>query len=342
MNSNKIINIIDCFIYNDQIYKKLINCIENLKSLKQDVLLITNSKVDRYIIEKVDYLFYDKNDRLFNPENYIHDKVDLYKIFDEFEVHDILPNVQKNGLSVLINLFRSLVISKNLGYTYFQRFEVDDLYGQESLKNVIENQKTCIKENKKGIFYVNHNNPPDFSFHYMFCEIDYFLKRCQNIFSEDDYISFIKKYNNSKKFVIVEEYIYSNLIYSNELILKDGKFLYIDFPDTSWNTESSISHIGRKYDNCVSKIYNIKKDGLIQGNYMIFSYNYSSTFKSRKIVVKNKDGTTYVLNHNLLNFGCWQYNVVDENIHSIDVYENDMLLYNENLNDISSYVVFKK
>ena len=341
--SNKTINIIDCFVHNDRIREKLSNCIDNLKSSKNEILLITNTTVDQSVVEKIDYLFYDKNDRLFNPKNYEHDTVDLYKIFDDFEIHNIVPNVQKNGLSVLINLFRSLTIAKNLGYTHFQRFEVDDLYGEESLKKIIENQEMCIQENKKGIFYVNkNNNPPDFSFHYMFCEIDFFLKQCENIFSEEDYISFIKKHKSSKKFVIVEEYMYLNLINSSDLILKNGSEMYSDFPDTSWNTENSVSHNDEKYNKCVTKIYSIRKNGNDESNYAIFSYNYSSELKNRKIIVKNKDGMAYTLNHSLSDFGYWQYNIVDENIQSIDVYENDKFLYSEDLNELSSYLIFKK
>jgi hypothetical protein len=58
--------------------------------------------------------------------------------------------------------------------------------------------------------------------------------------------------------------------------------------------------------------------------------------------VKNKDGMTYTLNHSLSDFGYWQYNIVDENIQSIDVYENDKFLYSEDLNELSSYLIFKK
>ena len=100
--------------------------------------------------------------------------------------------LQKHGLSVMINLFNALDIAKSLGYTHFQRFETDDLYGEESMKWVSRIPETVLSENKKGLFYLNdYNIPADASFHYFFCEIDYFLEIMPKISCEEDYEKYL-------------------------------------------------------------------------------------------------------------------------------------------------------
>lgn len=345
--TNKTISIIDCFVYKNEIKEKLISTINNLRKLEKDILLITNTPVDRDIISKVDYVFYDYNNRLFTMNKYKHNDIIFYKSSGWFTIHDVVPHLQRHGLSVLTNIFRSLIIAKSLGYTHFQRFEVDDLFGEKSLEWIKQVDMMCVNENKKGLFYINRNNtPPDFSFHYYYCDIEYFLKKCHNILGERDYDEFIKKHNDDNTFIMAEEFMFLNLHDSNEVILREGRLMFQDFSDTVWNTEVSTCNLEKKYNLCSTKVYiNYKKDNggnfIEQNNYVLLSYNYSDRVRSRKILIKTQDDNQYNIVQNMGGRNSWTFEYVQKNIKSIDVFEDDKLIYTEDITRPKSSIYFE-
>jgi len=70
--------------------------------------------------------------------------------------------------------------------------ECDDLFGPRSLDTMDEVERRCTSENKKGLFYFNEDqNDRNVSFHYFFCEIDYFLDKVHRINNESDYIEYL-------------------------------------------------------------------------------------------------------------------------------------------------------
>ena len=112
-----------------------------------------------------------------------------------------------------------------------------------------------MENNKKGYFYFNeHDNYSDISFHYFFCEIDYFLSIVEEINSEKDYIDFIKINFNNNSFINVEQYLYQNIKNNDNgsLYRSTGVQMSSDFTDTNWNTETSESNISPKYEGCSS------------------------------------------------------------------------------------------
>lgn len=344
--TNRTISIIDCFVYKNEIKEKLILAIERLRKLGKDIFLITNTPVDKDITSLVDYVFYDHNNRLFTLNKYKHNNIMFYKSMGWFTINDIVPHLQRHGLSVLTNIFRSLTIAKNLGYTHFQRFEVDDLFGEKSLEWIKQVDLMCVNENKKGLFYINRNNtPPDFSFHYYYCDIEYFLKKCHNIFGERDYDEFIKKHNNDNTFIMAEEFMYLNLHDSDEVILREGQLMFQDFSDTTWNTEVSTCNLEKKYNFCSTKVYgNYKKDEFgyfnEQDNYVLLSYNYSDYERVRKVILKLKDGTERTIFQTLGGRNSWTFEYIPSNVKSIDVFENDKFLYKEEIDKPESNIHF--
>lgn len=343
---NKIISIIDCFVYKDGIKTKLKSTIERLRKLQHDIFLITNTPIDKDIASSVDYVFYDHNNRLFTMNKYKHNSIVFYKMMGWLSVHDVVPHLQRHGLSVLTNIFRSLTIAKNLGYTHFQRFEVDDIFGEKSIEWIKNVENFCDNQNKKGLFYINKNNtPPDFSFHYYYCDIEYFLKKCHNIYNENDYDEFIKKYNVDSTFIMAEEFLFLNLHDSTEVVLRDGPLMPLDFPDTLWNTEVSPCNLDKKYNFCSTKVYrnhkeDINKNFIEQDTYILFSYNYSDQVRSRKVVVKFGDNQEYTVIQNLGGRDSWTFEYVPKNTKSIDVFENDILLYTDIITVPESYINF--
>lgn len=337
------ITIIDCFIRNEIIEEKLKMLLLNLKSRCEDVLLISNTPANKEILEICDFYIYDKRNQLFKSEYTGVEDVDFFNSGDGFMVHNIKPGLQRHGLSVLVNLFTAIEFVKNMGYTHFRRLECDDLFGEISMDKMISMEDECIQENKKGIFYFNES-PEDLnvSFHYFFCDVRYFLRRVERIDNEFEYIEYLLKRHGNRDFIIVEKYVYENLKrYDNidDLIKKDGKDeMLLDFPDTLWNTETSGSNISEKYGGCITEIYN---KYLVDGTYTgkaVYSNNYSNENKYRKIRAVMSDGTEYNIEHHLPCKGAWSLNPVPDNISSIDVYENDVLLYSQTSEKIKSYI----
>lgn len=339
---NKKITIIDCFIRNESIETKLKASIYEMKSRGEAVMLISNTPADKSVIEMCDFYLYDHRNQLFNEEYTNVEDVDFFSPGDGFVAHNIKPGLQRHGLSVLVNLFNSLHIAKSLGYTHFQRLECDDLFGPRSLDTMDEVERRCTSENKKGLFYFNEDqNDRNVSFHYFFCEIDYFLDKVHRINNESDYIEYLLANHGNRDFVIAERYIYENLKRNgcDEILHKNGKLdMNSDFPDTIWNTETSGSNVSEKYRGCLTELYNKYAGDWSHLGVVIYSSNYSNTLRERKIRVNLDNGEHYYVNQLLTCKGAWTFENAPVNIESIDVYENEELLYSQTSQEIKSYL----
>lgn len=336
----KILTIIDSFVHTESIKNKLIESITAFNKVGNDILLISNTPIDCCIFSKVKYFIYDSRNQLFE-ENYKNsdDIIDLWCVLDNKGkiAHNIVTkNIQKHGLSVLINLFNSLKFAKNQGYTHFQRIEVDDIYGEKSLNRIKNIPTECFANDKKGMFYTNEK---DISFHYFFCEIDYFLSKVKHISCEQDYIDYLYTFYDEKIFKNVETFIYDNLIKSrnNSLIVYNKNDMMNDFPDTSWNTESSLSYFDKKYKGCLTKIYYLE-DETKEKNYKLLTYSYIDGRIERNIKIQLDNNELLEFNHLIYGKFCWCISDIPKNIKSISVFQNNMLLYTEDISDCISYI----
>jgi glycosyltransferase involved in cell wall biosynthesis len=189
---NSKITIIDCFANNEAIKIKLKDAIRKIKSTGCDVMLISNTSMERDIIDMCDFYLYDKRNQLFKKEYSNVADVDFFNSTGPFVAHNVKPGLQRHGLSVLVNLFNALNTAKSMGYTHFQRIECDDIFGNISLSTMSNVGDACIREGKKGLFYFNESpDENNISFHYFYCEIDYFLNSVNPISNEDDYIEYL-------------------------------------------------------------------------------------------------------------------------------------------------------
>jgi hypothetical protein len=108
----------------------------------------------------------------------------------------------------MVNLFNSLNLSKSLGFTHFQRIEVDALLSDNGYEYIDKVPIICSDNNKKGMFYFNEGR--DVSFHYFYCEIDYFQQIINQINCEEDYKNYLLNNGYGTNFINVEKYIYDN------------------------------------------------------------------------------------------------------------------------------------
>jgi glycosyltransferase involved in cell wall biosynthesis len=342
-NPRRVISIVDCFVHDQKVEANLINCIDRLKKNGHDVFLVSNTSIDKSILKMVDYHFYDSRNQLFKKEYPGVNDVDFWSNQGGFTVHNVKSGLQKHGLSVLINLFNVLSTCKNIGYTHFQRFETDDLYGENSMEWIRRIPSEVLDSGKKGLFYLNeYNIPADASFHYFFCEIDHFLNIMPRISCEEDYEKYLIDIQGTRDFRIVETYIYDNVKKSHldSLVIKDGgDQMKSDFPDTTWNTVVSASNLSGKYDGCVTDLYQLRdKEGKPNG-YCLYSQNYMDKNINRKIVIHNYDSTQYEIYHELNGRNSWWLNDLVGVPSKIDVYESDELLYSHTREENSgSYI----
>jgi 3-phenylpropionate/cinnamic acid dioxygenase small subunit len=320
-----------------------------MKEDGHEVLLVSNTVVDKEILKYVKFYLYDSRNQLFQEKYDDVGLIDFWKsLADGFYIHDVVPVLQKHGLSVMINLFNALLYAKSQGYTHFQRFEVDDLFGKKSREYIKQVPYVCANENKHGLFYYNEgNNPPDMSFHYFYCKIDEFLSKVPRLSNEQDYLNYLKQYHDDKKFRIVEVYVYESLKRNNDskfLIKFDENAMTLDFPDTRWNTETSISSFDPKYGKCTTRLYYINEHNKETNtfnrgsSYAVYTYSYHSGSTFRKIVVEKIDGGKYEFIHNTEVANGWAWNEVFSDVKSISVYEDDKFLYREHVADCISYI----
>ena len=341
--TNKTITIVDSFVYNDTIKNKLKNALEWMKQDGHEILLVSNTTVDQDILKNVKFYLYDQRNQLFSHKYEAGNTVDFWKkIGENFVVHDIIPETQPHGLSVLVNLFNALLYAKAQGYTHFQRFEVDDLYKEKSREYIRKIPDICTKQNKKGLFYYNAN---DISFHYFYCEIDAFLNKLPRISCENDYVNYLKTHHNNTAFKIVEVFVYENLKRNGdeEFITLPGKQMFQDFSDTQWNTETSVSSFDKKYKGCTTKLYYIneynKNTNAFErkDSYILFTYSYVSDPIDRVIKLKRQNGDILEYYHKTQSAGGWYVNNIPNDVESISVYENGKFLYKENVSDCISF-----
>jgi len=340
LKNSKTISIIDCFVHDVKVESNLIACINRLKSNGQDVLLVSNTSIKKEILDMVDYHFYDSRNQLFKKDYPGVSDVDFWSNQGHFTVHNLKSGIQKHGLSVLINLFNALDIAKNLGYTHFQRFETDDLYGVESMKWISNVPELVITQGKKGLFYLNESNhPKDASFHYFFCEIEHFLNMMPRISKEEDYENYLISQQGSRDFKIVEAYIYDNLNNESVLIREGNDQMKIDFSDTTWNTVVSASNLPTKYEGCLSGIYKLLDNAGNHLRYCLYSQNYLDSEVLRKIVVHTENSDKVEIYHKLVGRNSWWINDIEGEPTHIDVYEDDLIVYSLTKNEnINSYI----
>lgn len=338
--SNKKITIIDCFVRNKRIEEKLKSTIEKLKNVGEDILLITNMPPDSEIIKMCDFFIYDRRNQLFESPYDNVNVVDFHINLGSFSVHNLKPGLQRHGLSVLVNLTNALSFVREMGYKYFQRVEVDDIFGEISLDRMSSIFKDCISLGKKACFYFNENEM-NVSFHYFVSEIEFFCNKVPKIKSEDDFRDYLISKRGNYDFVIAEEFIFQNINDSrNEILVKNGGQMFLDFPDTSWNTETSGSNMDAKYRDCLTGIYKIINSVGEQTGFAIMSYNYGENRIERKIICKSKGGNDLIFHHSLECLGAWVYHILPSECHEIEVFENDEIVLSEKKDNIISYLQF--
>lgn len=319
--------IVSTYVYNKETEAVLNDCLDSLKKTGFEILVVSNSKLNKETIEKVDNYLYISSAPFFGNDYTNIPEIDFWFGGDFFSVHHIMPSYQRYGLSLLRNLFSTLDLSKSLGYEYFFYFEGDNFFGENSLQFIKKIPQICRENNKESMFYVNEGW--DVSTSCIYSNIDFFLSNFKPIKKEEDYRSFLLETQGNLDFQCVERYLFHNLIGIEEdfILLKEGTSdLFQDFPDTKWNLVTGVYNTSPKYKGCLTSIFKfLGRDGEDLGM-CVFSRNLRDKKTERKIEVITKDESHII--HQSLEVYMWTYNFFDH-IEKIRVFEEEVLIFEE-------------
>ena len=330
--------ILDAFITDEVDENLLTNFIDSSRSIGDDILLMSNSKISKTTQDKVDYFFYDKRNQLFREEYDNYKLLSYYTINSSFKVSNIFPHPQPHGLSVLINIFQAVKIAKNLGYTHFYKMEYDAILGDNTKNKIKEMNESCILNDKKGVFFRGKNGENSLEAHYFFCEIDFFLNNFWSISNEQDYIKYLDYETGNRDFVTMEEFMFKNLMKSNTDYVNIYGNLSDLFLDTHLNSKHTKVYYDEKFNECFTKFYLIKNN---PDKVVIYSVNKKIKEDFRKIIVIFTNGSQVEINQEFPCYNSWSYNIIDNNIEKMMIYDKDgLFLHEEYFKNIMNEIEF--
>ena len=250
----------DVFFHTQSNLDNFIDYATNMRKTGLPLLLMTNSKFDSKVIDYVDYLIYDKENRLFQYDYKNYKPLILFFSNECLNFHIPTVGKQKHGLSVLSNFYRSLEFLKSLNYTHIIKTEADCVI--ENTNRINEELQNMVDSNKKGLIYL-HNDNGDFftSYHIMYFEIDYLLSLFPKINNEKDYQNYIK----SENFLSAEELL-TNIVKPriDEIIVKDSNLVFSDYgANSSWNRILSPVESDKIVNGCIPNIFKVYKNNVL-------------------------------------------------------------------------------
>jgi hypothetical protein len=331
----KPIIIVDAFFHNDNCVRTFKNYLVSIKKTGLPIMLVTNSKFEQSLVDEVDYILYDNNNRLFK-NNYSDVETIAMWYRDNHKYFSIaIKAFQRHGLSVLSNLYHSTNLALSLGYTHFFRIEYDCVVPS------IENVKYIINEtqeqNKKGYIYINQDKYICFQFWYF--ALDYFTKIFPRINSENDYVESKRAFSNDESFMIAEEFVL-NLIRSSEggfdnLVNKPASVIHTEFPGSSWNTLISPSESDLIVDGFISSVHRVgnwiegidpQYTPIDNSKFAIITWNCSSENHNKSIIkILRNNQEPQILEHELFNSndnGVEVFDLTEENV-EVQITMND-------------------
>ena len=233
--------------------------IEFYKKLGYPIMLVSNSKVSMEIQDQVDYIFYDKENRLFSSEYDGYNEGLFWYVpgapDDKYVVNVVHGGIQKHGYSYMVNFLNSVKFAKSLGFTHVMRMEYDQVHHNDDIDFLNSVVRDCQIERKKGFIYDNKN---DISLDFLYIDLNLAINKFPNIKYESDFKELVRQYTGEQKFLICEElYRYCLEDSFEDLIVKDGKDMFTDFhPRSKWNTLTSPSNTsGNLDDGYVSSVF---------------------------------------------------------------------------------------
>jgi len=321
----------DVFFHTQSNLDNFINYATNMKKTGLPLLLMTNSKFDSKVTDYVDYLIYDKENKLFEHEYQNYKSLVLFfsNPFHSFEA--ITLGKQKHGLSVLCNFYRALEFLKSLNYTHIIKTEADCII--ENPNRINEELQNIVDSNKKGLIYL-HNDDGDLftSYHVMYFEIDYLLSLFPKINNEKDYQNYIQ----SENFLSAEELL-TNIVKPriDEIIVKDSNLLFSDYgANSSWNRILSPVESDKMINGCIPNVFRVyQNDVLLEDTFAIAIVDMSNGQKNSCKFIVEIDNDKKEYNFEIDDFNRYSFELI-----KFDKKPNKITIIKENFKKIIEVV----
>lgn len=210
------------------------NCVNQLKKINKDILLVTHYPVKRETQQLVDYFIYDKNNPLL-------DESMLYWYGnDNFYLQTSAFGLGSASFAILLSIQNAVCLAKHLGKKMFYFFEYDCLISDKDLQNIDLIKNEVYKRGKMGHIQIDTHgvdikNKGVCTIFFMF-EVDFFLKNFAILANCEEYKKFIKNG------ITLEFYFYQILSKNfSQLYIKEKSFLKEIFPNSRLNISTNQS-----------------------------------------------------------------------------------------------------
>lgn len=309
-NKNKEIKaalVTDVFFHDECNYSNFIAYANNMKRTGLPLLLMTNSKFDDKILDYVDYLIYDKENRLFKNKYFNYKSIVLFCADDKHVFKCPVEQNQKHGLSVMCNIYRALIYLKSLNYTHIVKTEADCLL--ENPEKINSELRNVVDSNKKGLIYL-HNDGGDLftSCHVLYFDIDFLLSLYPQINNEKDYQDFI----DCDKFIITEEFL-TKIVQQkiDEIIVKDANLIFSDFGKNSlWNKITSPLESDKLINGCIPNIFRVYINDILQENVFAVALIKMNDVNNNCKFIVNLNGKDVEYYFSIDNLVPYQYEII--------------------------------
>ena len=309
LNNNK--NCILIFSYTNTLEKELIleKNIDSLLSTNLPIVLITHSEVSKKIINKCDYVLYEKENLIFTEGEILNENLPICEsnYNNQYFFGGITTRTyvkKKSYQSAVLNMYiNGFNLIKNIGYKYALLWEYDHLMDDESKKLLLSYFEEVTTNDLDG-FFVTCKISGINSIYAVpaIIKIDKFTKYCGN-----KLIKTAKDYVEISKMMICEEWVYEFYKKLDKKISLDYDTFNIKFKGIKQNLISSEGDTPN-YDYINSGIF-INEDNEV----LVSVYNGSKKSVKYKINIYNNDFLLYKKN-DIFCTGCWFYEKIDEKL----------------------------
>jgi hypothetical protein len=313
--SKDAIIIFDAFLNSSSRVEVFKETIKSAKKLGLPIMVISNFKMQDYLIDEFDYFIYSKDNILFT------DSYDRYPSVQFFMDHPLVRYenntkcYQKHGLSVLSNLKATTTFAQNLGFKKFIRIEWDFIIADENIDLMRKNINDFIENDKRAHFILNPSNAaglPNIAYHFWMVDIKFWNENFPDLYNEEQYKKYISSKNKENFFEIAERILFlcfDGKLKNDEFILEDD-FMNL-FEKSKINHVINDINFDLPSDNgCCRGLVKIIRNGNETGELALFTWNRNKDAEDNASYEVKFSDSALNINH-LVNINNWVYSVVN-------------------------------
>lgn len=307
--------IFDAFLNNASRVEVFKKTLKSVKKLGLPIMVISNFKMQDYLINEFDYFIYSKDNILFT------DSYDSYPSVQFFMDHPLVRYenntkcYQKHGLSVLSNLRTTTIFAQNLGFKKFIRIEWDFIIADENIDLINKNINDFIKEDKRAYFIFNPSNAaglPNIAYHFWMVDIQFWNENFPDLHNEQQYKKYLTSKNKENFFEIAERILFlcfDGKLKNDEFILEND-FMNL-FEKSKVNHVINDINFDLPSDNgCCRGLTKIIRNGNETGELGLFTWNRNKDEVDNSFYEVKFCDSTFNTNHSV-NVDNWVYSIIN-------------------------------